>query len=186
MSDFSFDPFDSFRKMSIQMEKQMNDSIKEWTNNKDFLGFMKIISDFQTKYTEQIKENQEMFLEGLNMPTQSDIQAVSLLAVQAEEKIDGLEEQVWELQDSVNGLKEELSEVVKVSKQLATTNRQLKNETSKLIKEQEAFREKTNAPTEKIEEIRNEIAALKSLLVKKAVGNESKETKELVTVSNSN
>ncbi|MGJ7910404.1 polyhydroxyalkanoate biosynthesis repressor PhaR [Neobacillus sp. LXY-1] len=136
MSDHkTFDPFEAFHKMSLLWEKQINDFIYLWTNNNEFVKVSNMGTELHSRYLEQLKKNQEMMASVLNLPTKSDITNVANLTIQAEEKIEALEEQLWELQDSVKSQSKDLESVVEISKEVIKLSKQLKTELTKTKKE---------------------------------------------------
>ncbi|NEU30931.1 polyhydroxyalkanoate biosynthesis repressor PhaR [bacterium LRH843] len=153
MNKYGFDPFKTIKQMSLQMEKQMNDAIHVWTDSKEFVGLSKLMNDYQVKHAEEFAKNQEDLYEGMNVPTKKDIKSLAALTIQTEEKVDTLEEQLWELQHSVDSVGKEMVTFIKVAKQLKT-------EVTKLRKEQEAAKGQLE-----IEELKNEIVFLKELIM---------------------
>ncbi len=130
-----YDPYESFHKLSLLWEKQINDFIYLWTNNKEFVKMSNIGTEIHSRYLEVFKKNQEALASVLNMPTKSDVTNVASLTIQAEEKIEALEEQIWELRDSVTSQSKEIESVVEVSKEIMKLTKQLKTELVKTKKE---------------------------------------------------
>ena len=135
----TFDPYDTFKKFSIQWEQRMNDMIHLCTNNNDFIKYAKMSSDSNAGYVEWLRKNQEMLANQLNLPTKNDLANVAKLSVQTQEKLDSLEEQIWDLSDSVartnkemESVVEVLHEVVKMTKQLKTQLTETKEELAEL------------------------------------------------------
>jgi hypothetical protein len=131
----TFDPYDTFKKFSIQWEQQMNDMIHLYTNNNDFIKYAKMSSDSDARYVEWLRKNQEMLANRLNLPTKNDLANVAKLSVQTEEKLDSLEEQIWNLSDSAartNKEMESVVELVKMTKQLMTQLTETKEELAEL------------------------------------------------------
>ena len=131
-----YDPFESFHKLSLLWEKQINDFIFLWTDNKDFVKMSNVGTEINSRYLESFKKNQEALANVLNLPTKNDIANVATLTVQAEEKIEALEEQIWDLQDSMKSQNKEIESVVEISKEIIILTKQLKTELVKTKKEQ--------------------------------------------------
>jgi CRISPR/Cas system type I-B associated protein Csh2 (Cas7 group RAMP superfamily) len=131
-----YDPYDSFKKYSELWEKQINDFIYLWTDNSEFLKMSKLGTEAQSRYLETLRKNQETMASLLNMPTKNDVANVANLTIQTEEKIEALEEQIWDLQESVRTQSKEIESVVEVSKEIIKLTKQLKSELVKSKKEQ--------------------------------------------------
>jgi DNA repair exonuclease SbcCD ATPase subunit len=120
--DKIFDPFEGFKQISEMWEKQLNGLLYMMTDNKEFVRTAKVGLEAHSRYMELLRKNQELLAGLMNIPTKSDVANVAKLSVQAEEKIDALEEQIWNLQDSVNSLNKEnvevFQEMVKVVQQI--------------------------------------------------------------------
>ncbi|MEH7304896.1 polyhydroxyalkanoate biosynthesis repressor PhaR [Neobacillus drentensis] len=168
-----YDPFESIHKVSLLWEKQINDFIYLWTNNKDFVKMSKTGTEINSRYLEAFKKNQEALASVLNLPTKNDIANVATLTVQAEEKIEALEEQIWELQDSLKSQNKEIESVVEISKEIIKLTKQLKTELIKTKKEQldtkELHAELQEMKFEllKLTSIKEEVDSLKGLIEKK-------------------
>ena len=133
------DPYDMFKNFSNQWEQRMNDMIHLYTNNNYFIKYAKMSSDSNARYVEWLRKNQEMLANRLNLPTKNDLANVAKLSVQTEEKLDSLEEQIWNLSDSVARTNKEMEsgvevshEVVKMTKQLYTQLTETKEELAEL------------------------------------------------------
>ena len=124
----TFDPYDTFKKFSIQWEQQMNDMIHLCTNNNDFIKYAKMSSDSNAGYVEWLRKNQEMLANQLNLPTKNDLANVAKLSVQTQEKLDSLEEQIWDLSDSAARTNKEMESVVEVSHEVVKMTKQLKTQ----------------------------------------------------------
>lgn len=134
-----FDPYDTFKNFSNRWEQRMNDMIHLYTNNNYFIKYAKMSSDSDARYVEWLRKNQEMLANRLNLPTKNDLANVAKLSVQTEEKLDSLEEQIWNLSDSVARTNKEMEsgievshEVVKMTKQLYTQLTETKEELAEL------------------------------------------------------
>jgi polyhydroxyalkanoic acid synthase PhaR subunit len=131
-----YDPVESFQELSQLWEKQINDFINHWTANKDFIKMSNAGTEINSRYLEAFKKNQETLASVLNLPTKNDIANVASLTVQAEEKIEALEEQILDLQDSMKSQTREIESVVDISKEIIKLTKQLKTELVKTKKEQ--------------------------------------------------
>lgn len=130
-----YDPYETFHKYSQLWEKQINDFIYLWTNNKEFVNMTNLGTEMQSRYLEAFKKNQEALASVLNLPTKNDVTNVAALTIQTEEKIEALEEQIWDLQDSVKSQSKDIESVVEVSKEIIKLTKQLKTELVKTKKE---------------------------------------------------
>jgi dGTP triphosphohydrolase len=154
-----YDPFDSFKSYSGILEKQINDFIFLWSNNKEFVKMANTGTEANSRYLEAFRKNQEELAGVLNIPTKNDLANITSLTIQTEEKIDTLEEQIWNLQDSLKSQSKEIESVVEVSKEIIKLTKQLKTELVKTKKEQV---DSKNLQTE-LQEIRLELSKLNNL-----------------------
>lgn len=154
----TYDPYEAFHKYSQLWEKQINDFIYLWTNNNEFVKMAGLGSELHARNIERFKKNQETVANLFNLPTKSDVENVAALTIQAEDKIEALEEQIWELQDSVKSQSKEIETVVEVSKEIIKLTKQLKTELVKTKKEQS---ETKNLSLE-IQELKQELYKLNS------------------------
>lgn len=172
----SFDPYDTFKKFSDQWEKQANEFIHGWTNNPEFVSYSRLASDTQARYLEFFKKNQEVIFNQYNLPTKSDVAGVAKLAIQTEEKLDSLEEQMWQLQDSVDSSNKDIESIVAVSRDIIKLTKQLKTEQMKSkkdldeVKELRAELQELKGELAEIHTLKEEIVFLKELM------NENKNT----------
>lgn len=132
MAKEKYDPYKGFRELTGLWERQMNSMLLGWSDNNEFIKYSSRRMENYSRYLELVKKNQEAMANLMNIPTKSDVKNVAKLTIQAEEKIDALEEQIWNLQDTfteVNkGNMEFFAELVELSKQL-------KSELDKNVKE---------------------------------------------------
>jgi hypothetical protein len=170
-----YDPYDSFKKYSEMWEKQINDVIYLWTNNSEFIKMSNLGTDAHSRYLETMRKNQEALASLLNIPTKSDLANVATLTIQTEEKIDALEEQIWNLQDSVKSTNKEIESVVEVSKEIIKLTKQLKTD---LIKTKKELADTSDLQSElqemkhelfKLNNFKEEFEILKSLIEKDKV-----------------
>jgi Xaa-Pro aminopeptidase len=120
--DKTYDPFEGFKRISEMWEKQLNGLLYMMTDNNEFVRLLKVGTESHSRYMELLRKNQELMSGVLNIPTKSDVANVAKLTVQTEEKIDILEEQIWNLQDSLGSLNKEnlemFQEMVNIVKQM--------------------------------------------------------------------
>ncbi|NYE05460.1 chromosome segregation ATPase [Bacillus niacini] len=155
----SFDPYDSFKKYSEIWEKQINDFLFLLSNNNEFVKMSKVETDTHARYLEAFKKNQEAVAGVLNLPTKNDLANVTSLTIQTEEKIDSLEEKIWDIQDSLKSQSKEIESVIDVSKEIIKLTKQLKTELGKTKKE---LADSKNLKGE-LQEIRFELNKLNNL-----------------------
>ncbi|WP_209123734.1 polyhydroxyalkanoate biosynthesis repressor PhaR [Alkalihalobacillus sp. BA299] len=184
----SYDPYDTFKKFSERWEKQVNDMIHLWTNNTEFVRFSKVNSDAQSRYLEILRKNQDFFATQLNIPTKTDLSNVSKLALQTEEKIDLLEEQIWDLSDSINDTNKEIDGIIKISEDIVKITKQFKTELTKTKKELsennslKAELQEVKEELTQLNEIKEELAALKEMLATPHLNNEEQNEEQLKPV----
>ncbi|OLS41854.1 polyhydroxyalkanoate biosynthesis repressor PhaR [Bacillus sp. MRMR6] len=154
----NYDPYESLHKFSLLWEKQLNDLFFLWTNNNEFLKMSNIGTQVHSRNLERFKKNQEAFASLLNIPTKTDVENVAALTIQAEEKMDALEEQIWQLQDSMKTQSKEIESVVEVSKEIIKLTKQLKTE---LVKTKKELAD-TNDLHLELQEMKYELAKLNS------------------------
>jgi hypothetical protein len=92
-------PFDSIRQISEMWEKGLNGLLFQTINNNPLIQVTKLGIDANSRYIEMLKRNRELMANYMNLPTKNDIANAVKQTMQAEEKIDILEEQIWNLQD---------------------------------------------------------------------------------------
>jgi predicted nucleic acid-binding Zn-ribbon protein len=154
-----YDPYDSIKNISQLWEKQINDFIFLMTNNNEYIKISKVRTDAHTRYLESLRKNQEIIGTILNLPTKTDMANVANLTIQTENKIDALEEQIWELQDSVKNTNKEIESVIEVSKEIIKLTKQLKTE---LVKSKKELSE-TKSLQSDIQELKQEMLKLSSV-----------------------
>ncbi|WP_342430737.1 polyhydroxyalkanoate biosynthesis repressor PhaR [Neobacillus sp. FSL H8-0543] len=93
-------PLDSVKQISEMWEKGLNGLLFQSINNNQLIQMTKFGIDAHSRYIEMLKRNREMMASYMNLPTKTDVANVAKLSIQAEEKIDILEEQIWNLQES--------------------------------------------------------------------------------------
>ncbi|WP_052352808.1 hypothetical protein [Neobacillus dielmonensis] len=168
-----YDPFEGYKRLAGIWEKQMNGLLYMMTDNRETVRLMKTGLDAHSRYMELLRKNQELMASFLNIPTKKDVANAAKLSIQTEEKIDLLEEQIWNIQDSLGRLNQEnvemLREVVSIIQQMKTEFQQAASqmaETEKVKKELQEL--KAGLVDIKIvqvhlQELRKEIDSLKGI-----------------------
>lgn len=173
MSKEKYDPYKGFRDLTGLWEKQMNSLLLAWADNSEFVKLSNRSMATHSRYMELLKKNQETMANLMNMPTKSDVQNVAKLTIQAEEKIDALEEQIWNLQDSFTeinkGNMEFFGELVSISKEMKAElekNAKELRETKKVKADLQKLRKElsdTNVLIAELQELRQGLADTSSL-----------------------
>lgn len=173
MSKEKYDPYKGFRDLTGLWEKQMNSLLLAWADNSEFVKLSNRSMATHSRYMELLKKNQETMANLMNIPTKSDVQNVAKLTIQAEEKIDALEEQIWNLQDSFTeinkGNMEFFGELVSLSKEMKTElekNAKELRETKKVKADLQKLRKElsdTNVLIAELQELRQGLADTSSL-----------------------
>jgi chromosome segregation ATPase len=149
----TFDPYETWKNSMNNWEKQANDMIHLWTNSHEYVNFSQGASDLQMRFQEMFQKTQQEMAQHLQLLTKNDLVNVAKLSIQTEEKLDALEEQIWNVQDSIESSKKEFRSLIEVSHD---TNKQIKQ----LKKEQQRMKKEL----EKIDHIHFELLELKSEL----------------------
>ncbi|WP_026566228.1 hypothetical protein [Bacillus sp. UNC41MFS5] len=155
--DKTNDPLQGFRRISELWERQLNGMLYMMTDNNEFVRLLKVGTDSHARYMERLRKNQELIASVINIPTKKDIANVAKLSLQTEEKIDILEEQVWNLQDSLESLNKGN---VAMFQEMVTIIKQMKAESAFIQTEFQNLRQEISQLTE----IKQELAALKNLV----------------------
>ena len=117
-----FDPYEGFKQISEMWEKQINGLLYLAADNNEFVRLANKGLGVHSRYMELLRKNQELMAGIMNIPTKRDVANVANLSIQAEGKIDILEEQIWNLQDSLGAINKEnlelFHEMVKMVKQM--------------------------------------------------------------------
>jgi predicted RNase H-like nuclease (RuvC/YqgF family) len=143
--DKMYDPYEGFKQISEMWEKQINGLLFMSADNNELVQFTNAGLGIHSRYMELLKKNQELMAGFLNIPTKKDIANVANLSIQAEGKIDILEEQIWNLQDSLGTLNKEnlelFHELVKMVKQMQVEFQKNLQEVSELKRMKDDFKE---------------------------------------------
>jgi hypothetical protein len=95
-----YNPYESVRRVSEMWEKGLNGLLFQSIDNNGLIQMAKHGIDAHSRYIEILRRNQELMANYMNLSTKSDVANVAKLTIQAEEKMDILEEQIWNLQES--------------------------------------------------------------------------------------
>ena len=178
--DRIYDPFLGFRKISGMWEKRLNGLLYMMTDNNEFVRLLKVGTESHARYMELLRKNQELMAGVINIPTKKDVANVAKLSLQTEEKIDILEEQIWNLQDSLGSLNNEnlamFQEIVSIVQQMKDEFQKMAQEVAETQRLKEDFHELRQGLVD-LSEIKQELATLKNLLQK---GKTKDKEKELV------
>lgn len=105
-------PYDSFRQISEMWEKGLNGLLFQSINNNPLIQVTKLGIEANSRYIEMLKRNREMMASYMNLPTKNDVANAVKQTMQAEEKIDLLEEQIWSLHDRFASVTQEQNKVL--------------------------------------------------------------------------
>ncbi|PGY12993.1 polyhydroxyalkanoate biosynthesis repressor PhaR [Bacillus sp. AFS031507] len=183
----SFDPYDLFNKFSTQWEKQVNDLIMTNTNNPRFTRLLQKSTETSAMYKEMFKKSQELLGNQLHLPNKDDVANVAKVALQTEEKLDSLEEQIWNLQDSVSSTNKEIESIVGVSNDIIKLTKQLKTELSKTkleLTETKELRSELRVIKNELADVKGlkeEISILLQIMSEKNIGKKDQEESELAS-----
>jgi len=155
--DKTYDPLQGFRRISEMWERQLNGMLYMMTDNNEFVRLLKVGTDGHARYMERLRKNQELMAGVMNIPTKKDIANIAKISLQTEEKIDILEEQVWNLQDSLETLNKGN---VAMFQEMVTIIKQMKDESAFIQTEFQNIRQEISQLTD----IKQELAALKNLV----------------------
>jgi hypothetical protein len=140
-----YDPYESFKLISELWEKQINGLLYMATDNNEFVRLANAGLGVHSRYMELLRKNQELMAGLMNIPTKKDVANVANLSIQAEGKIDLLEEQIWNLQDSLGTLNKEnlelFQEMIKMIKQMQAEFQRTVQEVVELKKIKDDFQE---------------------------------------------
>jgi hypothetical protein len=92
-------PYDSIKQVSEMWEKGLNSLLFQSLDSNPLIQMTKIGIEANSRYIEMLKRNRELMANYMNLPTKNDIANAVKQTIQAEEKIDILEEQIWNLQE---------------------------------------------------------------------------------------
>jgi hypothetical protein len=138
-------PYDSLRQVSEMWEKSLNGLLFQTLNNNPLIQITKVGIQANSRYIEMLKRNRELMATYMNLPTKNDVANAVKQTIQAEEKIDILEEQIWNLQENFALATEEqnkmLTEIIEFTKHIHSEWQKASQEVTKLSKMQNEFDE---------------------------------------------
>lgn len=155
-----FDPVDVWKDLYDIAERHWNEMFQIWANNTEAVKFTNIGLERQAKILEVLRPLQERWLHELNLPSRQDLANISSMNIQVEEKVDALEEQLWEVSNSLGDVKKELENVVSLAKDVVQVSKLLKQEVLK-TKKQLSEVQSTN---QEVLELKAELAQLKAVI----------------------
>ncbi|WP_312472860.1 hypothetical protein [Neobacillus sp.] len=187
----TYDPFAGYKLVSEMWEKQLNGLLYKLTDNKEFVQTANIGLDAYSRYLERLRKNQELIAAFMNIPTKKDVANVAKLSIQVEEKMDILEEQIWNLQDGLSSLNkgnlEMFQETVKIVKEMKTEFQKIAREVSETKKMKADLQELRQGLVDmkiiqvNLQELRKEIEGIKSIKADIKQLNDSKESNHIQT-----
>lgn len=131
-----YDPYEGFKQISEMWEKQINGLLFMAADNNEFVRLANTGLGVHSRYMELLRKNQERMLGIMNIPTKKDVANVANLSIQAEGKIDILEEQIWKLQDGLSEINKEnlalFQEMVMMVKQMQVEFQRIVQEVSEM------------------------------------------------------
>jgi uncharacterized coiled-coil DUF342 family protein len=145
-------PYDSIRRVSEKWEKGINGLLFQTIDNNALIQMTKFGLEANARYIEMLKRNRELMASYWNIPTKKDVANAVKQTIQAEEKIDILEEQIWNLQDQFTSAYEEQNKLL--------------IEILEYTKRVESEWKKASQELAQIEELKSEFEALKKSLKK--------------------
>ncbi|CAM3463576.1 hypothetical protein [Cytobacillus oceanisediminis] len=99
----------SIKKVGMKVEKELNESIQNSLNKEDVLKDMITRSEVTAAAMKKLQQAIETLSIPLNFPTKTDVANAAKLTVQAEEKMDLIDEKVMALAQSMEELKRSLA-----------------------------------------------------------------------------
>ena len=138
-------PYNSLRQVSGMWEKGLNGLLFQSIDNNPLIQITKLGIEANSRYIETLKRNRELMANYLNLPTKMDVANAVKQTIQAEEKIDILEEQIWNLQESFALATEEqnkmLGEIMEFTKLVHSEWQKVTQELAKFSEMKNEFEE---------------------------------------------
>jgi hypothetical protein len=135
--------YNSVRQVSEMWEKGLNGLLFQSLDNNPLIQMTKVGIEANSRYIEMLKRNRELMANYMNLPTKNDVANAVKQTIQAEEKIDILEEQIWNLQESFAFATEEqnkmLAEIIEFTKHLHSEWQEASIELAKLSEMRDEF-----------------------------------------------
>ncbi|AGX06015.1 MULTISPECIES: hypothetical protein [Bacillaceae] len=97
--------FSSLKKMGMKLEFELNELIKKQLNKEELLLSASSNSAVIASMISQCRNMVELLSIPLNFPTKNDVARVAKLAIQVEEKVDQLDEQMMALSSTLADIK---------------------------------------------------------------------------------
>lgn len=167
------DPLAGFKLVSEMWEKQINGLLYRLTDNKEFVRTANSGLNIYSRYLEQLRKNQELITALMNIPTKKDIANAAKLSVQTEEKVDVLEEKLWNIEEQLSALGKEngsfFQNMVNSINQLKTEIEKTSLEIAKINKNNTGLLELRQAIVDikimqvNLQEIRKELEGIKNV-----------------------
>ncbi|MGP7816303.1 hypothetical protein [Niallia sp. 01092] len=133
MVQVTLDVYQLIRKGGNLLQYRINTIIKNKLNNENLILLANNRSKALTKKVIQVQNHVERLASILHLPTKTDVSNATQLILQSEEKIDSLDEQLYELTTM-------LQEIQQHVKTLSTTdNPELTNISTDLLKQKEGI-----------------------------------------------
>jgi ATP-dependent Lon protease len=135
--------YNSVRQVSEMWEKGLNGLLFQSLDNNPLIQMTKLGIEANSRYIEMLKRNRELMANYMNLPTKNDVANAVKQTIQAEVKIDLLEEQIWNLQESFALATEEqnkmLAEIIDFTKHLHSEWQKASQELAKLSDMKDEF-----------------------------------------------
>lgn len=90
--------------LGIQTENHLNQLIQKRLNDKNLIHFANLSIQKHTEDLKSLRDYQELLALQLNIPTKDDVANVAKIAIQIEEKLDLLENQIFYLMEEIQSL----------------------------------------------------------------------------------
>ena len=96
-----FEPFTMWKDMYEHTEKAWNDVIQETLGKESFSEGLGQIQSSYLQYHEMISNLTEAYFKQTNIPTRDEVASVASLVINLEDKIDNIDDQLYENSESV-------------------------------------------------------------------------------------
>ncbi|MEH7414849.1 polyhydroxyalkanoate biosynthesis repressor PhaR [Neobacillus drentensis] len=168
LNDKTYQPFEGIKRISEMWERQINGLLYMMSDNNEFVNLLKVGTDSHARYLELLRKRQELVAGVMNLPTKKDVAKVAKLSIQAEGKIDILEEQIWNLQDSLievnKGNIEMSQEIINIVKKMKDDVKKVEiNHANELSAVQLGLKE-LKQELSQLKDIKSELENLRNLL----------------------
>ncbi|MEH7276125.1 hypothetical protein [Neobacillus vireti] len=144
-------PFEGIKQISDMWEKQINRLLYMAADNNEFVRLATAGLGFHSRSIELLRKNQELLAGLMNIPTKKDVANVANLSIQAEGKMDSLEEQIWNVQETLGGINK--------------GNLELFQEMGKMVKHMQGEFQKTIHEVTEISKIKDDLQEIRKDLV---------------------